>query len=286
MAHEAFMEVKKLAELAAPKEAQATRLRARNSAGDLARAEQLETEAAHLRRQQDAHRATLADPKSLATPGRGYVAANALPSAASELSSKLTSNKARRALEQKRVRMDAADFTRMLDAYRTPDGGWDIAKADKALERHWLPAKTFDAETVRIAKKYNTDARENINRINNICKETGVGGRRNATIGNGTSEAALLHETQTGKKVGTIGDERWHSVKVTEAINGLQKRIAFLEKNKHLFGKRLINSVDKAIADAKARIADMQPALEGWNRRTKDYPVIWKPDGTLRTPTK
>ena len=39
----------------------------------------METEATHLRRQQDAHQRTLADPASLATPGRGFVAAQAKP---------------------------------------------------------------------------------------------------------------------------------------------------------------------------------------------------------------
>ena len=69
------METKKLDELAASKEAQASHLRARGGAGDAARAEQLETEALHLRQQQQAHRSVLADPAAHTQKGRGYVAA-------------------------------------------------------------------------------------------------------------------------------------------------------------------------------------------------------------------
>jgi len=102
-------------------------------------------------------------------------------------------------------------------------------------------------------------------------------------VGDGTTEAALRAEAETGKPVGDGGG---HAEKATAAVTTLQELVTKLRGRKENLGPdpALVSEIDAAIARALQRITALRGGLDMWNNRATLYPKIWKPDGTLRNP--
>jgi len=118
-----------------------------------------------------------------------------------------------------------------------------------------------------------------ISRINNTLHETSAAGRTGATIGDGSSEAALRHEASTGLPVGGRG----HSVKIDDSVRALESGIADLQRARgRITEPARLAEIDDAIARANARLSGMRQAQTDWANRVTDRPDIWNPDGTSK----
>jgi hypothetical protein len=127
-----------------------------------------------------------------------------------------------------------------------------------------------------------SSAEDQIKKIDNIIRETSLEGRQNAQIGDGSSEAALVHESQTGQPVGGKG----HSQKVAGSINGLNDALSRLRRAlDHILDAQRRTEVEAAIQRGQQKLDAMNPALEQWQNRVTDYPDIWNADGTSKVYT-
>ena len=122
-----------------------------------------------------------------------------------------------------------------------------------------------------------------LDKLKNLCDETDGTNRPNAKIGDGTTEAALRAEAETGKPVGGVGG---HAEKANTAVRTLQELVTTLRGRKESLGPApaLVSEIEAAIARALQRIAALRGGLDVWNNRATLYPKIWNPDGTLRNP--
>lgn len=224
--------------------------------------------------------ATEGPEKTVSDEGKGQAeGGKSAPRSLAELEGQLTP-KAKTALEQLRELLSPDAFQKFTDNLKNADGAYDVAKAISKLEQKYRePADFQKALDERTAHAEQT-AQEQIKKIENCVNETNGKNRPNAKIGDGTTEAALDWETQNGKPIVT---ESGHPGKVANYINAIQRAIDLLEKQKRLISDaELLKRMDQAIADGKARIEKMQPALDRWNNRVADHPDVWNPDGTSK----
>ena len=204
--------------------------------------------------------------------------AKAKPRTLDELRSAL-SEKARRGFDQQRETMSEENFRRLTDSFKDAEGNYDTARAEDAFAKREVSDVDFEDRLRQRKAQYTDTANKNIKKIQDVCKETDGTNRIDAKIGDGTSEAALVYETTTGKRVGGKG----HAVKCSEAITALLDAISRLENVKQFITDTAkLAEIDAAIAQAKARISAMEPALSAWDNRVVDHPDVWNSDGTSK----
>jgi hypothetical protein len=99
-------------------------------------------------------------------------------------------------------------------------------------------------------------------------------------VGDGTTEAALDSETQTGKPVGATDG---HAVKSAQAIKNINENITEIDATRKVVSDpQTVADMDAATTRGKGRIGKMRPALDRWNSRVSSNPTVWNPDGTSK----
>ncbi len=204
------------------------------------------------------------------------------PRTFAELFSRLSA-KAQEAVSQQRQLRSADNMVKMEGIGRNADGTYDVSKANKAWEGKWMDDAAFQAARAKNVSELGTKARLELDQLKNLCDETDGTNRPNAKVGDGTTEAAVRAEAETGKPVGGVGG---HAEKANTAVRTLQELVTTLRGRKQNLGPdpTLVAEIDAAIARALQRIAALRGGLDVWNNRATLYPEIWKPDGTLRNP--
>ena len=216
------------------------------------------------------------------TPGErvedGVGAGRVAPRTLEELRSAL-SDQARRGFDQQRQTMSDENFHKLTDAFKDSEGRYDVARAERELGKRAVDDAVFDARLRQRDAHYTKIADTFIKKIRDTCDETDGTNRPNATIGDGTTEAALRHETTTGTPVGGKG----HAAKCSDSITALRGAISKIEGAKpFITDAAKLSESDKAITRARPRISAMEPALDAWNNRVADYPDVWNPDGSSK----
>ena len=171
----------------------------------------------------------------------------------------------------------------MARRFKNADGTYDVEAANQFCRDRALPPEEdqqrLDAREARASQQ----AQQDIDRIDNIIRETSPEGRPDATIGDGTSEAALLNETNTGQPVGGKG----HSLKVRDSLNGLRNAIRSLETAMtRIRDSSVLSRIEAALQRAQVKIRSMEPAERAWSNRISDHPDVWNADGTSTTYTQ
>ncbi len=112
---------------------------------------------------------------------------------------------------------------------------------------------------------------------NSICDETDGTNRPAANIGDGSTEAVLRAEIETGKP---IKSPAGHHIKVSESLRGLRKAVTDMNDAKPLIDDPgRLKGIDEAIVRANDRITKLQTALNEWNQRATTHDTVWNKDG-------
>ncbi len=193
------------------------------------------------------------------------------------------SARAQEAVAQQRQLRSPENMQQMENIGRNPDGTYDVSKANQAWERKWMDDARFQRELAKGVSELTAKARSEIERIKNTCEDNDGTNRPNATVGDGTTEAALVEEARTGQPVGGVGG---HAEKAATAIRTLQEAVASLEHLKPSVASDpgVTADITAAIARANQRISALQGGLDVWNNRATLYPRTWYPSGQLRGP--
>jgi hypothetical protein len=208
--------------------------------------------------------------------------AGSLPRTFNDLLGQLSA-KAQQAVAQQRQLRSPENMQQMENIGRKPDGTYDVNKANQAWGRKWMDDAQFQRELAKGVGDLTAKARGEIERIKNTCEDNDGTNRPNATVGDGTTEAALVEESRTGKAVGGVGS---HAEKSTTAVRTLQDAVASLERLKPSLASDpgVTADINAAVARAHQRISALQSGLDVWNNRATLYPRIWYPNGKLRRP--
>jgi hypothetical protein len=157
---------------------------------------------------------------------------------------------------------------------------YDVGRADRFFEGKWLPEPEYQAKLVKLEADTLKKAHQNIGAIRNAVADTNGTNRPGSTLGDGTSEAALLWEIQKGKP---YKSDEGHYLKIANALDGIQKAIAVLRQCRAIIrDPQKIAEIDGAIESGAMRIDSMRPALEKWNTRVIEHPAVWNTDGTSK----
>jgi len=193
------------------------------------------------------------------------------------------SAKAQEAVAQQRQLRSPENMQQMENIGRNPDGTYDVGKANQAWERKWMDDARFQRELAKGVADLTAKARGELERIKNTCDDNDGTNRPNATVGDGTTEAALVEEARTGRPVGGVGG---HAEKAATAIRTLQEAVASLSHLKSAVASDpgVTADITAAIARASQRISALQGGLDVWNNRATLYPRIWYPNGQVRGP--
>ena len=193
------------------------------------------------------------------------------PKTLDELTSQL-STEGREGLQQFRSKNGDKALEGMTNRMRKDNGAYDLDALD-AKFRQYLTKQRQNA--VRVAE-------ERVTKIENILRQTSKEGRAKASIGDGSSEAALLFEARTGTPVGGKG----HSIKVRQSISDLAQCVAELKTHRrNVLDADLRARVDSAIQRANDRIPGMKAAEQTWSERATRYPEVWNSDGSSKVHT-
>jgi hypothetical protein len=192
----------------------------------------------------------------------------------------LLSEKARKAFDQQQKLHSEANFRLMEDAYKTPDGTYDLARANKFFEKKLMDDNAFAHALKNVKDDFINKTNEQLTRIKNSVKETDGSRRPRATIGKGTSEEALIEEIATGKPHKC---KDGHHGKIDGYIKTLEDAITELSSHrKHIDDPKVLADLDAAIQESQLRLQSMKRVLEKWNQRVKTHPSIWNADGTSK----
>jgi hypothetical protein len=192
----------------------------------------------------------------------------------------LLSENARTGLEQLEQTRSPADLARYLDRFRNPDGTFDLTKLDEGLAAKRMTPEEFEAARQKQEAQAAMLARKNITKLNKLCDEADGTNRPGASLGDGTSEAALDWEIQNGKP---WKSKTGHAIKIRNSIRDITDAINELEvQRRFLTSDGLKAEIDAAIARGRARIDSMRPAQGRWGTRATDHPDVWNPDGTSK----
>jgi phage-related protein len=118
---------------------------------------------------------------------------------------------------------------------------------------------------------------------NNICDQTEPQKRGPGQAGDGSLEAAVESEAETGKRVKDQAAPTGHWTKIKESITGLQNAIRDLQDARPWIddvAKR--KSVDETIARANERLSKLRSGWNEWEQRVENHPDKWNPDGTSK----
>ena len=224
---------------------------------------------------------TKAPKASEVKPAEGKVsestAAAEPPRVLDELSTRL-SPWGREGLEQQKILLSPRRFQQMENAYRNPDGSYDIARANKIFESKRLDETAYQVRRSKVETELLAEVDENIGTIENVVADTNGTRRPGATLGDRTSETALLWEVENGMP---YKSPQGHYLKVSNAIGTIQETITALQSYRsRISGEQA--RIDSAIRSGTARVNSMRPVLDRWNARATDRPDLWNPDGTSR----
>ncbi len=189
--------------------------------------------------------------------------------------------KARKSFDQQRQLHSHERFSQMEVAYKNAtDGEYDVLKANAFFEKKHLSDADFQARLKVLKESFHAKSKEISGRLKNVVNETNGVNRPNASLGNGSTEAALDQELLDGAPW-KCGDG--HHGKIATAIKTLQLGIDDLQRlREHITDPKALSEVDEMIQSATARIAAMRPALDRWNQRARTHPKTWNPDGTSK----
>lgn len=189
------------------------------------------------------------------------------------------SAKAQEAVAQQRQLRSAANMQDMENIGRNPDGTYDVTKANGTWERMWMDEARFKKAMEKQSTEQAAKAQIEVDRIKNVCDENDGTNRENASVGDGSTEAALKQEARTGEPV----KGKAHAGKAQNAVNTLTDAVRTLERiNPMVSDPTMTARIDAAITRANARIARLQGGLDVWNARATLFPKVWFADGTPR----
>jgi len=192
----------------------------------------------------------------------------------------LLSDKARKAFDQQQQLMAEQRFQQMSNAYKNPDGTYDPAKANAFFEKKFMDDDAFANALRKFKDGFVEKTKEQLRRIKNSVEETNGTNRPGSTLGNGTTEEALIEEIATGTPY-KCNDG--HHGKVNIYIETLEDAIDKLGTyRKYIDDPKLLADLDAAIKAAQQRIQSMKPAMKKWNQRATTHPSIWNSDGTSK----
>lgn len=208
-------------------------------------------------------------------------APGAPPRLFSELMGRLSA-KAREAHEQQRQLRSEENMRQMEEMGRQPDGTYDVDAANRGWERKWMDPERFARARARGAADAEAKANDQIDRVNNTCRDNdGTGRNPENPVGDGTTEAAVRREAETGRPVG----RRSHAQKAAEAARTLQDAVERLRQLRPAISDPdVLSRIDAAIARATERISRLQEGLRVWDERATRYPDVWYPNGQPRVP--
>lgn len=200
------------------------------------------------------------------------------PKSVAELVTKLT-GKALEAHNQ----MVELDQQRAIDGIcsgakvKQADGTFNLPAAQSAFEARWLDATVFAAKKKLKDQAYAKKLEDALATIQNGCDETDGTNRPGASLGDGSSESALVWETENGKP---WKSKEGHYQKVPNYADSIHAAVTLLagEQSK-IHDAALLERITKAIDRGSKRVAKMQPSIAGWKGRVGAHPTIWKADG-------
>jgi hypothetical protein len=201
------------------------------------------------------------------------------PKSLDELYALLSAN-ARKSFDQQKQLHSAERFQQMEGAYKNADGTYDVTRANTFFEKRLMPDARFHNELRVLRESFHAKSKEVSTRLQNVINETDGTNRPKASLGDGSSEAALDWEIADGTPW-KCGDG--HYEKVDNAIKTLDSGIEALKKyREHITDSQVLSEVDAMIQSATRRVEAMRPAFDRWNQRVRTHPDIWNPDGTSR----
>lgn len=198
------------------------------------------------------------------------------PKNLSELAAHLSPD-AKRGLEQFRALNGEGRLNETTRAYTDKNGDIDIAKAEKFFASKAMDDAAYQGRLGKIKQQKIDLAQQEVSKIKNIAAETDGTNRPNASVGDGTTEAALMHEVNTGQP---LFSKEGHYLKVASYLKDLQAKIVTLQNLRaDIDDPLLLGSINDAIDLANSRISSMRPALDAWNNRAILSPLVWGADG-------
>lgn len=201
------------------------------------------------------------------------------------------------ALERERVKLQD-EVEAAADAAKDPDLA-DLAAKDAEALHQKLAALKDKADQIKdtidqkLKEHSEAKARQEAARLeaeqlakeagdtaNSICDETDGTNRPDATVGDGTTEAILREEIETGTP---IRSREGHWIKTQESIRGLEKAIADLnEARPRVQDPAKLKAIDDALARAIERKGRLEAALREWNNRAANHPDVFNSDGSSK----
>jgi hypothetical protein len=147
------------------------------------------------------------------------------PKNLSELAAHLSPD-AKRGLEQFRALNGEGRLNETTRAYTDKNGDIDIAKAEKFFASKAMDDAAYQGRLGKIKQQKIDLAQQEVSKIKNIAAETDGTNRPNASVGDGTTEAALMHEVNTGQP---LFSKEGHYLKVASYLKDLQAKIVTLQ---------------------------------------------------------
>jgi hypothetical protein len=156
---------------------------------------------------------------------------------------------------------------------------YDKPKADAIWSKKAMTDIKFAQE---VANKEKADAAvvtERLKTLNHLCSETD-GTNRPGSVGDGTSEWALLWEAEHGEP---FRSPAGHAYKLSDYCKVLKEGMAEIQaKQSAIKDAPTLLEIQTLIARATLRYSKMNAALLVWNDRVARYPAMWNPDGTSK----
>jgi hypothetical protein len=158
-------------------------------------------------------------------------------------------------------------------------GKYDKAKADGIWSKKAMADDKFAEE---FKKKETADVNSvtaRIAQIEHLCDETD-GTNRPGSVGDGTSEWALLWEAEHGEP---FRSPAGHAYKLSDYCKVLNEGLAEIQAKQGAVKDDPTKAQIAAITlRATTRIGKMKAALLIWNARVATYPAMWNADGTSK----
>jgi hypothetical protein len=201
------------------------------------------------------------------------------PKTLDELFTRL-SEKAKEGFQQQKELLPPDRFSQIEKAYSNSDGTYDVGRANRLFESKWMPEPEYQARLAKQTSELSLKATKNIETIKNSIKETDGTARPGSTLGDGTSEAALIWEIQNGRP---YKSSEGHYQKIATYIRTIEEAVTeLLHYRQHIREPALLSEIDAAIEAGNRRLSSMRPVLDQWNTRASDHPSVWNADGTSR----
>src|SRR5262249_37078408 len=123
-------------------------------------------------------------------------------------------------------------------------------------------------------------SRDLITKIAAIKKATSKEGRPGADVGDGSSEAALKHEAETGEP---YKSPEGHWMKVRDSITGLADALGKLRRVlRQAADTETRRKIEAAIVDGQTKLFSLQSGMDVWNARGRIHPEKWDANGQSR----